>query len=377
MTSYGVSCSAVYHRIIHFWATSESLSNNMNFDPHTKSPIHQDGIWDRSGCLEHEQSVISAVANRLKSLGYQDTDGRQIFWQRHRQKIVLCVVDDVRHVVQDYETDMPYLFNNDTTVITDNQILCPTIYRVANLPLSFFGIYHHDAAQVSDPDRQFSFLINRLDDRRCRLMLELANRIHLHFGYVNFNCQTKFSTSSELIDLTELRQNFKQSWLNLDSQTQRHYQSSFEAIKDLMPVKNYTITHDQAMLRSRCNIVVESYSSDTGIAFSEKIFRALVLPVPWTLYGGLYSIARLQSLGFDCMSDIMDHDHYDRLKQIEDKIHIFIWKTLDMIQRLEKMDQQILAQRCQQAAQHNQALLHNFRQRWPDDFSQWLDHDLS
>ena len=189
---------------------------------------------------------------------------------------------------------------------------------------------------------------------------------------MNFNCQKDIWSARQDVDLKKLQQNFEDSWHTLDASTQHHYHAVYDALKDLMPFKNYDVTHDEAMLRARCNIVIESYSSDTSIAFSEKIFRALVLPVPWTLYGGLYSVARLESLGFDCMSDIINHNHYDRLKQIEDKVHIFVWKTLDSLRLLDQMDCKMLADRCRLAAQHNQQLLKDFHQNWPRDFANWL-----
>ena len=179
------------------------------------------------------------------------------------------------------------------------------------------------------------------------------------------------------IDFAKLKNNFVEHWNNLSDEDQQIYRASFELLQDKMPLKNYDISHDEIHLRSRCNIIVESYSSDTSVAFSEKIFRALTLPVPWTVYGGYYSVAYLESLGFDCMSDLIGHNHYDRLKEIEDKVHIFVWKTLEGVREITNTDQSIIAERCSRAAAHNQTLLEKFKSTWDRDFKDWCELYLS
>lgn len=349
----------------------------MNFDPFTGQPIHHGEIWDGSQCLDHEKCTIDHIAERIQALGYDPADEHKRHWIRGDHKIVLCLVDDIRSCAQDYETDMPYLFDRETTVITDNLIMCPTQFRVLNVPHSFYGIYAHPITGQWQPDRQFCFSVNRLDDRRLKIMLEIAKRMYLHRGYVNFNCQTEFVRSGTDIDPTQLRQNFLDHWQNLSDQDKSIYQSSYDLLREKMPLKNYEISHDEIHLRSWCNIVVESYSSDTTVAFSEKIFRALTLPVPWTLYGGYYSVAFLESIGFDCMSDLIEHNHYDRLKEVEDKVHIFVWMTLKSARENMDRGQEQVGERCLRAADHNRALLDQFRKDWPSDLDQWCERHLS
>ena len=340
----------------------------MNFDPYTKQPIHRGEIWEGSRCLDLERLISDDISGSLESLGYKNTDGYHRRWIKGDRKVVLCLVDDIRSCTTDYETDMPYLFDRNTTVITDNVIMCPTQFQVINVPRSFFGIYHHVPQGHWEPDRQFCFSVNRLDDRRFKIMLELAKRIHLHHGYVNFNCQKDFLAQATDVSYETLRNNFQKSWHNLIDTDKAIYQSSFELVKDQMPLKNHDLSHDAIHLRSRCNIVVESYSSDTTVAFSEKIFRALCLPVPWTLYAGHYAVAYLESLGFDCMRDVIDHNHYDQLKEIEDRVRVFVWKTLDSA---KSINHDVILQRCIKAAEHNQRLLSEFKSQWKDDFQQW------
>lgn len=350
---------------------------SMHIDPHTQQPIHQGKIWTRSLCLDLEKTAVETIRLRLQHLDYNDTEGRGIMWHRNGKRIVLCLVDDVRHCVPDFETDMPYLFDRNTTVITDNLILCPTLYKVLNMPNSFYGIYAYSPEENDIVDRQFSFLINRLDDKRFRIMLELAKRTDLSAGYINFNCQKDFISDKNDIDLNKLKQNFADSWLHLDATQQRVYGSVYDRLLHQMPLKNYNVDHDQALMRASCNIVVESYSSDTSIAYSEKIFRALALPRPWMLYGGRYSVARLESMGFDCLQDIMHHNRYDALKEIEHKIQVFVVQALQNICYLDNLDALWLQQRCQKAALHNQKILWQFRHSWRADLERCINAHLS
>ena len=135
---------------------------------------------------------------------------------------------------------------------------------------------------------------------------------------------------------------------------------------------NYTLDFETVQTSGFLNIVIETYSSDNNIALSEKIFRALATPAPWTVFSGRYTVAYLEKLGFDTMRDVIDHGFYDRLKETENKINIFIWKSLDIVKNLKSQNFEQLQQRCQQAALHNRSLLTQMHQQWPTDFDQWL-----
>lgn len=346
----------------------------MHFDPHTKTFIHQGAMWRASECLSGEHNAIDRIAACLTSLGFVSDTPAQRHWRRGSQHVVVCLVDDIRSCSHDYESDVPYLWDRNTTVITDNYISCPTMYQVIVLPPSFFGIYSHTPADVEwRPDRDFSFTANRIDDRRTKLILELAKRTYLDRGYVNFNCQQNHVSSADEIHAHELANNFATHWSYIDPIMQQGYQSSYNTLAPLMPIRNYDIPFDQVYTKSLLNITVESYGSDASAAFSEKIFRVMSLPVPWSLYGGRYAVAYLESLGFDCLTDVMDHTHYDALKENEDKVHLFIWKSLNTISQFKTQELDHLRQRCGQAANTNRALLAQYRESWPSDFAQWLN----
>ena len=345
----------------------------MSFDPYTKEPIHRHGIWN-SNCLDKEQNIVRYFETTLTNLGYARDTQRQRNWVRGNKRVVVCLVDDIRDCAGDYHIDVPYMFDRNTTVITDNYVECPTQYRVLQLPASFYGIYsHNEPMSTWQPDRQFSFSINRIDTRRLKLMLELAKRVHLHKGYVNFNCQEHFDSN-----VSELPANFKKYWNDtLSDDDKSLWQPSYDLLAPQMPLKNYDCTHTEIYTRSFLNIECETYSSDSTVAVSEKIFRLLTLPVPWTAFMGHYGVAYLESLGFDCMSDMIDHNHYDRLKTIENRIGIFIWKSISDISKvLMTKDLDQTRARCVEAAGHNRELLARFKKHWTEDFEQWKQANL-
>jgi hypothetical protein len=345
----------------------------MSFDPYTKEPIHQHGIWN-SNCLAKEQDIVTYFETTLTDLGYTRDSKRPRNWHRGDKRVVLCLVDDIRDSAGDYHTDVPYMFDRNTTVITDNRVGCPTQYRVLQLPASFYGIYSHNEPMPEwQPDRQFSFSINRIDTRRLKLMLELAKRVHLHKGYVNFNCQEYYSSTVE-----ELPTNFEKYWNEtLSAEDKAQWDASYKLLLPLMPLKNYDCVHQEIYTRSFLNIECETYSSDNTVAVSEKIFRLLALPAPWTAFMGHYGVAYLESIGFDCMSDLVDHNHYDRLKNVENRVGIFVWKSIsDVSKTLMSRDLDQLRARCSKAAIHNRELLAFFKKNWETDFDLWRQTHL-
>lgn len=331
--------------------------------------IYSSEIWQKSTCLDHEDRINQQIFNKLQESDFIPTDHPRI-WYRGQQQVIVCLVDDILSCSTDYHSDLPYTFDRNTTVITDNYLTCPTQYRVIRVPTSFFGIYYYKPEQINwDPDRIFSFMVNRIDYRRFKLMLDLAWRTSLESGYVNFNCSKRISKDV----FEESATTFREQWDQVPLVEKEKFLKTYQRLESTMPFKNYNIEFDQAILKSWINIVVETYSSDNNISLSEKIFRSLVTPAPWTVYSGRYTVAYLESLGFDCMRDIIDHDHYDRLKEVEDKMRVFNWKSLEISKHLQAQGLEIVRQRCMQAAVHNQQLLQTMSQQWSSDFSCFLD----
>ena len=112
---------------------------------------------------------------------------------------------------------------------------------------------------------------------------------------------------------------------------------------------------DTVAMRSDITLVVESYVSDTVVAFSEKIFRALQTPRPWILFCSPDSVAVLRNAGFDVMDDIVDHA-YDEIVNVEQRLQA-------ILKELSKPKHFYLP-RYKQAVETNQALLDQLKLQW-------------
>ena len=163
----------------------------------------------------------------------------------------------------------------------------------------------------------------------------------------------------------------------MSAEDREFWSASFKLVAPQIPLRNHELAHDEIYTRSYVNIECETYSSDNSVALSEKIFRLLVSPSPWTAYLGRYGVAYLESLGFDCMRDIIDHNHYDRLKEVENKNNIFVWKSMRVANDMRTLEQDVIRERCSRAAAHNQALLATFKQRWQKDFDVWQQQRMN
>jgi hypothetical protein len=325
--------------------------------------IHHGEVWKKSQCMKHETSTDFKICNYLIKQGYQQTQqftASRSAWQHNQHQVIVSLVDDFWLCADDHTLDTPYLFTKDTTIITDSWVNAPTIYQIRKLPDSFFGIYFYSPDHSTwAPDRDFTYAVNRVDFRRIRILLNLYQAFDFDHGYVNFNCV--------LGQKLPLKQNFIDQFTHATQQEL----PTLHKLSELMPMKNYSIEHDQTYLRSWLNIMVETYSSDNVISLSEKIFRCLVTPAPWIVYSGKYTIARLKSLGFDVLDDVVNHN-YDKLIEAHHKIPAFINSAQTTIQSLKNQDWKKLQQRCKDAAAHNQQLLLGMSQSWHTDFNNWL-----
>jgi len=343
--------------------------------------IYAGEIFQKSQCIEHENSLMDFFRANLKLLGYQPQDSGKKVWKRDHRQVVICLVDDIFTCATDKSQDTPYLFDKNTTVITDNHLTCPTQYQVLQLPESFFGIYYYRPDVVDfTPTKRVNLSVNRIDATRLRIMLELVKRSKhnpeiLTNEFTNFNCWHYSCTTNSA---AELHQKFVDCYNSLHNNIAEYYRDQYDLVMPLMPLKNHNMTVEQAHVSSFVNMIVETYSGKNNIALSEKIFRALITPAPWTVYAGKYSVAYLKSLGFDVLDDVVNH-HYDKLGDAEisntnNKIVDFVWSSVSVSDRVK--DQPALTQRCQQAAAHNQELLLQMKQGWPQDFAAWWPQTL-
>lgn len=341
--------------------------------------IYDGEIFQKSRCIWHENSLMDFFRSTLTSLGYTPADRSNKVWQQGDKKVVVCLVDDFSTCSAEYSTQIPYLFDRNTTVITDNRVNCPTEYRVIQLPKSFFGIYSHTPEHINwTPKRRFNFAVNRMDAKRLLMFLELQSLRAKHnvlenTDYVNFNC---WAWDGDNTTDQGLQNSFAKQFSLLDEHHQEQYRATFDMLLSNMPYRNHSLSMEQSHLSAWVNLVMETYSSDTTIALSEKIFRALCLPVPWAIYSGKYTVAYLRSLGFDVLEDLVDH-RYDSI--IENHTAAYGDKMIEYIFEVDRAATGMQAkpfaeikQRCEQAAEHNQQLLATMQQQWPVDFAAWL-----
>jgi len=332
--------------------------------------VHSGEIWQKSQCETQEKQLVHDIYKCLEQYRYQNVNpvspSRSV-WQRGNQKIVVSLVDDLWDCAQDRSQDTPYLFDRDTTVITDNFLNCPSVYRIYRAPQSFYGIYSYTPDnQAWTPDRDYTFAINRQDYKRMQVLLQLYQNLGFDSGYVSFNCQIG---GKRVAPENIRRQAFIEEAI-ANSYTEQE-KNSFLKLANQVPIKNHDLEHDSAYNQSWLSIIVETYSSDNVISMSEKIFRCLVTPVPWVAYSGRYTMAKLREMGFDVLDDIVDHS-YDRLLEAQHKMSNFTVCVQKTISHVKNLPWSQTKSRCQEAAFKNQKLLAELARIWQDNQDVWL-----
>lgn len=344
-------------------------------------------IYEKSLYLEHEHAVADFFSSMLAMLGYTTTDLARRIWTRNNKTVVVCLSDDFNICSQNRFAHQSEWFDPDTVVITDNHVTIDTSYCVYQLPKSYFGVFSYTPElQNFNPQRDLNFSVNRISQERVLLLLEFLKQSNGNH-YINFNAWDPYDPSDTAKDCSN---NFLKYWNGLDNLSRplrglnsRHPQFNELAmtIVDQLPIRNHDISIEQVQLNSYVNMVIESYSGDTTITFSEKTFRALCTPAPWTLYSCKGTVDYLKQLGFDVLEDLFDHT-YNRVPQslpgdisLSDdiiKIQAFITASIAHVKKLKTINSSELQTRCIRAATHNQELLATMRLSWPTDFASWL-----
>ena len=340
--------------------------------------IYDGEIHQKSRCIWHENTLMDFLRSNLMLRGYQAEDATNKVWRREQKRVVICLVDDFTTCSGIRDPYVPALWDRHTTVLTDNSVTCPTQYQVKKLPESFFGIYAYDPEpRAWQPDRRFNFSVNRIDSRRMALLLEYRKRLPWELDrdamdYVNFNCWRWHGDNSSP---EGFRQNFEVEYDALDQVVKDVHQITKDTDIPEMPWRNHDLDLEHSMHRAWLNMVVETYSGEAVIALSEKTFRALATPVPWQIYSGRYSVAYLEQLGFDCVTDLVDHG-YDSIPELKtmdygDKLVEWWWAGSNNHANLLQQDFAVIQARCQQAAKHNLDRLKEMQQDWPQDLAAW------
>ena len=288
---------------------------------------HHDRIW-QAGCQQKEECIA-------KSLSLQGISNM----------LVDAVHTDIDSLPQPFASD--------------NHFSKPANY--INLAPEFWHIYRcNPILEETTLLHKYTVLMNRISGERLMLLYKLAEHNLLEKGLVGFNCLYHDKDP----DVKQRQQHFA----NMHSKCGWHKWDSIH--KELLPDMPMLVNMDPdtAAMNSDITLVVESYVSDTVIAFSEKIFRALQTPRPWVLFCSPDSVSVLRSYGFDVMDDVVDHD-YDSIVDTEQRI--------DCILKQISSFQSRPLQRYKQAVQTNQALLDKLKFQWSYKLQSILDSNQS
>jgi hypothetical protein len=267
-----------------------------------------DGIWISR---IKEMTTIRVLTDTILGCGYDvatvnhDNYGYPTVFTKDNKTLACRLVD----LVEDADI-----------VITDNHPLKPTGgKRISVLP-EFWGQWQFVPEYIDRPATiGYNCFMYRLRGDRDRIFELLTKRNILNYGLV--------------------------SYLDRDYDT-----------------VNSHGTLEQCIIDTNISLILETYTRDETVVFSEKIFRALQIPRPWLLYCSPHSIELLQAHGFDVLDDYVDTDydiitnHWQRMDAIVDQLETFI-------------DRQYTPsdyKRFKQAAKHNQQLLASLLHSWPE-----------
>ena len=306
---------------------------------------HSDGIWIS---LALEKEIVKTLRAHICQAGWVTlaVDSNLNFglpwqYQRGNQYLHCRVVDSVFH-----PSTAP-MSGPDTIFVTDSHALQTVVGPVISVLPEFWHIWHFEPEYTDRiPVKAFNCFMNRCRGDRSQVFYELCKRNILHEGFVSYNCSPQ--ALEDQYQAAEMQSNYRDQ-----------HQRALELIPYNTVESHGTL--EQCMIDSRVSLILETYTSDSHIVFSEKIFRALQLPRPWLLYCSPGSIALLKHYGFDVLDDYVDiaYDNIiiqgDRLLTILDQLETFIPR------QFQPSDYQ----RFKQAALHNQTLLKELDSRWP------------
>lgn len=335
-------------------------------------------IFQQSHCMYHEHAMVHLFSSVLMNMGYQKIPGSARAWERGNRKVIVCLADDFGVNRDDWSLPPDQWFDTDTTIVTDNHMPFATNYQILKLPSSYFGVFSYvPADQNWTPSRRFNFSVNRLDSQRQLILLELTKQSGgidqvQQLDHVNFNARAQGNEHTA----EHAQHSFAHCWTQLNQLHNTEYAEWFDQTRLHIPIRNHALTVEQTQVGAYLNLVIETYAGDATVAFSEKIFRALVTPAPWAVFSAKYAVEYLKTLGFDVLDDVVDHS-YDSLTQSNtmyghEKITEFVKLNIQNYHNIKNSDQVKLAVRCHAAATHNQQLLAQMQHQWPVDFAQWL-----
>ena len=264
---------------------------------------------------------------------------------QHQGQLDLLIVDAC----------FPDQYQQGQRVLVTNNWLAPGQLdpsRYQQFSDNWYGLY---AGRVQPesllPEKKFNCFINRMDPIRQSWLYQLIRRGVFDQGLVSFNMDISRHLLGDQWKKTDTAHYiFEQQF----QQQLQIFQREHELAREIVPYRNFDCDLTTAIMRTEFSIVLETYfDRNHVITFSEKIFRCLKLPRPWIMFAMKNAVAYLRDLGFDVLDNLVNHSYdsvdfaIDRQKAILDQIELMCRQSLTESQ----------IHRCQQAADHNQALL--------------------
>ena len=317
----------------------------MAFDP--KKIIHEQ-TWQFQN---KENAVNQTLCQTIIDQGFTANDGNHTFW-RNDQIISYRLTDSV--FLHDPDA---WIRPPPNAIVTDNIPLQPVAGQLLSVLPEYWGINAYNPVyQNQEPAWSYNCFMNRLSGDRAMVFYELVRRKILDRGLVSFNCLVNGLPTDD----RQRQLNYDQQYISADLVG---YEPEHHAARQMIPYNNILEYQglESCIIASNISLVLETYISDSHIAFSEKTFRVLQMPRPWLLHCSPESVTQLRNYGFDVLDDYVDHSydhetrHNQRLIHILDQLETFVGRqfVLDDYERF------------QQAAKHNQSLLQSFANRWP------------
>jgi hypothetical protein len=250
--------------------------------------------------------------------------------------------DVVYRIVDSLFFEHPAAWNDNKLIVTDNIPLRTVQGTMIPLYPEYWHVYHYRPTyQNRSAIHGYNCFMNRISEERGLTFRELNRRNLLSKGLVSFNCLRPGNLEATKEDLL-------------------NYGPAYNNLIDSL---------EQSIIDSNISLVLETYTSDDHITFSEKIFRVLQLPRPWLLYCSPKSVEYLKQYGFDVLDDYVDHS-YDQIIKHHQRLSSILDQLETVVDRVYNEHDYI---RFEQAAKHNQNLLLEFRQVWPEKFNNILN----
>jgi len=204
-------------------------------------------------------------------------------------------------------------WSDKDVVVTDNVSFAPVACQQLLVLPEFWHIYSCNLIFNNRvPTYGYNCFMNRISGDRSQVFYELIRRNILDKGQVSFNCwRPGDGRNSVTVDYTIHNYTWQYEQSEMVGYAVEH-QTGLELIPYC------TVNEDEGLVQgiidSNISLILETYTSDSHIVFSEKIFRALQLPRPWLLYCSPGSVKLLKDHGFDVLDDYVNTE-YDIIKE--------------------------------------------------------------